>query len=115
MHDDPNYLKLPRGFTLLELLLVITLIGALVLVSITRIAESSVSAKEKTCYHHRAQISSALERYIATTGNLPTALSDVDTDDYFPGGIPTCPVTGSTYSLNTTTHRIESHTNSGNH
>ena len=75
------------GFSLLELLAVITLIGILVTIGITRIAESADAAKVKSCNHNRTQINAALERYAITTGALATAVSDVDTDDYFPGSI----------------------------
>jgi len=104
-----------QGFSLLELMAVVTIIGILVVIVITRIVDSTDAAKEKTCYHNRSQINSALERFAVTTGNLPTAISDVDTIEYFPGGIPICEVTGSVYSLNTTTNHVDGHTNSSNH
>ena len=94
---------------------VVALIGIIVAITITRIAESSDSAKQKTCSHNRTQINSALERFAVSTGALATSISDVDTADYFPSGIPTCEVTGAAYTLNSTTHRVEGHTNSGNH
>lgn len=102
-----------KGFSLLELMAVITLIALLVTITITRIADSSDAAKEKTCFHNRMELNSALERYAVTNGSFATAMSDLDTADYFPGGIPTCEVTGSAYALNTTTHRVEGHTTSG--
>ena len=115
MNQRDNPLKSCGGFSLLELMAVIVLIGILVTIGITRIAESSDVAKEKTCAHNRTQINSALERFAITNGTLATAIGDVDTSDYFPDSIPTCAVNGSTYTLNATTHRVEGHTNSGNH
>ncbi len=103
------------GFSLLELLAVITIIGLIVSITITRIAESSDTAKEKTCFHTRTELNSALERFAVTNGSFATAIADIDTVDYFPGGIPSCPVSGSAFTLNATTHRVEGHTNSGNH
>ncbi len=114
--NQPSHRSYSRqGFSLLELMAVVTIIGILVVIVITRIVDSTDAAKEKTCYHNRSQINSALERFAVTTGNLPTAISDVGTIEYFPGGIPICEVTGSAYSLNTTTHHVDGHTNSSNH
>ena len=101
------------GFTLLELLAVTTIIGILALITIPRIAGSSAKAKEKTCFHNRTQLNLALERYFVVNGSLPTALSDVDTNEYFPGGIPSCELTGSAYTLDATTKRIAGHTTVG--
>ncbi len=97
------------GFSLLELLAVITILGILVSIVLTRIADSTDAAKEKTCVNNVAQINSALERFAVSTGGFATVMSDVDTVDYFPGSIPTCAIDDSAYTLNTTTHRVEGH------
>lgn len=104
-----------HGFSFLEVMAVVALVGIIVSITITRIAESSDIAKQKTCQHNRTQINSALERFAVTSGALATSISDVDTTDYFPAGIPTCEVTGAAYTLNATTHRVEGHTNASNH
>ena len=97
------------GFSLLELLAVLVLIGILVTIGITRITKSADAAKTKSCAHNRTQINSALERFAVTNGAFATSIGDVGTVDYFPGGIPTCPVDESAYTLNATTHRVEGH------
>ncbi len=99
-----------RGFSLLELLAVVTILGILVSIVLTRITDTTESAKEKTCLNNVSQINSALERFAVSTGGFATTMADGDTIDYFPGGIPTCEVDDSTYSLNTTTHRVDRHT-----
>lgn len=88
---------------------VITIIGIIVTITITKIAESADAAKAKSCHHNRTQINSALERFAITNGAFATVIGDVDTDDYFPGGIATCPVNGTAYTLNATTHRVDGH------
>ncbi len=98
------------GFSLLELMAVVTILGIIVSIVLTRIVNSTDAAKEKTCINNVSQINSALERFAVTSGNFATAMTDVDTIDYFPGGIPTCAVDDSAYTLNTTTHRVEGHT-----
>ena len=97
------------GFSLLELMTVVLLIGILVTIGIVRIAESADKAKIKSCHSNRTQLNSALERFAVSNGSFATSINDVNTTDYFPGGIPVCPVDGSAYTLNTTTHRVEGH------
>ena len=96
-----------RAFSLLELMTVVLLFSILVTIGIVRIAESSDKAKEKSCHSNRTQLNSALERYAVSNGSFATSISDINTPDYFPGGIPVCPVDGSAYTLNTTTHRVD--------
>lgn len=97
------------GFSLIELMAVVTILGILVSIVLTRIVNSTDAAKAKTCVNNVQQINSALEQFAVSTGNFATAISNVDTIEYFPGSIPTCAVDGSAYTLNTTTHRIEGH------
>ncbi len=88
---------------------VVTILGIIISIVITRIVVSTDAAKTKACVHNASQINSALERFAVSTGSFATVIGDVDTNDYFPSGIPTCAVDGSAYTLNATTHRIEGH------
>ena len=99
-----------KGFSFLEVLAVVALVSIIVAITITRLAETSDAAKEKSCRHNRAQLNSALERFAVSTGSFATSISDINTDQYFPGGVPVCPVDDSAYTLNSTTHRIDGHT-----
>ena len=103
------------AFSLIEVIFVVTIIGILATVIMQRISTSSDAAKEKSCFHNRTEINSAWERFGVVTGAFPTDLSDLDVPDYFPGGIPVCPVSGAAYTMNATTERVDGHTNSGNH
>jgi prepilin-type N-terminal cleavage/methylation domain-containing protein len=96
------------GFSLLELLAVVTILGIIAAIIIPRVAVSSDTAKQRVRDHHKATINSAVERYYVDHSTWPAAdLSDIGADtNYFPDGIPTNPVDGSAYSLNTTTHRV---------
>ena len=88
---------------------VVALIGILATITITRIVASTDNAKEKGCHHNRSQINSALERFALTTGGFATTIGEIDTVEYFPSGIPPCPVDETAYTLNATTHRIDGH------
>ncbi len=97
-----------RGFSLLELLAVVTILGIIAAIIVPRVTVSSDNAKQKVRDHHKATINAAVERYYVNEGSWPADdLTDIGADvDYFPDGIPTDPVSGSAYSLNSTTHRV---------
>lgn len=97
-----------RGFSLLELLAVVTILGIIAVVVIPRISVSSAKAKTEANKQNKAEINSAVERWYFEKGTWPADnLSDISADsDYFPNGLPTNPVDGSAYSLNSTTHRV---------
>jgi type II secretory pathway pseudopilin PulG len=93
-------------------MLVVVLIAIVATVVMTRISNSSDTAKCRTCQHNRAELNAAIERYGVEQGSYPANLSDLNVPTYFPAGIPTCPVSGAAYSMNTTTHRVDGHTSS---
>ncbi|HMP06398.1 MAG TPA: prepilin-type N-terminal cleavage/methylation domain-containing protein [Lacipirellulaceae bacterium] len=96
------------GFSLLELLAVVTILGVIAAIIVPRVTVSSATAKEKVRDHHKATINAAVERYYIDSGAWPANdLSDIGANaNYFPTGIPTNPVDGSAYTLNATTHRV---------
>jgi prepilin-type N-terminal cleavage/methylation domain-containing protein len=97
-----------RGFSLLELLAVVTILGIIAVVVIPRISVSSAKAKTEANNQNRAEINSAVERWYFEKGTWPANdLSDIGADtNYFPNGIPTNPVDGSSYSLDAASHRV---------
>lgn len=96
------------GFSLLELLAVVTILGIIAAIIIPRVTISSDTAKQRVSDHHKATINAAVERYYIDNNDWPADdLSDIGADpNYFPDGIPTNPVDNSAYSLNSTTHRV---------
>lgn len=89
------------GFSLLELLAVVTILGIIAVVVIPRISVSSKTAKENAHKQNLAEINSAVERWYFEKGTYPAKdLSDIGADpNYFPNGIPTNPLTGAKYTL----------------
>jgi general secretion pathway protein G len=96
------------GFSLMELLAVVTILGIIAAIIVPRVTVSSDTAKQKVDAHNKATINAAVERFYIETGSWPANdLSDIGADtDYFPDGIPTNPVNGSSYALDATTHRV---------
>src|SRR5688572_8139450 len=97
-----------RGFSLLELLAVVTILGIIAVVVIPRISVSSTTAKTNANNQNKAEINSAVEQWYFEKGTWPANdLSDIGADpNFFPSGIPTYTVDSSAYTLNATTHRV---------
>src|SRR3990172_4764349 len=89
------------GFSLMELLAVVTILGIIAAIIVPRVAVSSDTAKTKVNSHNKATINSSVERWYVEKGTWPANdLSDISADlNYFPSGIPTNPVDGSAYTL----------------
>jgi type II secretion system protein G len=93
-----------KGFSLLELLAVVTILGIIAAIIVPRVTVSSDSAKDKVQAHQIATLNAAIERYYIDNNAWPSALADL-VPDFVPDGIPT-PPKGGAYSLNTTTNRV---------
>ena len=97
------------GFTLVELLVVVLILGALAFVAIPRIGQSSTTAKTNACETNVDLLNQQIEYYYSTNGSYPGDLATVASDtDYFPDGAPTCPFS-TAYVYNTTTDRVTAH------
>ena len=101
--------KKRRGFSLLELLAVVTILGIIAVVVIPRITVSAGTAKQNAHKQNISEINSAVERWYFDKGTWPANdLSDIAKDtNYFPEGLPKNPATGAAYTLNATTHRAQ--------
>ena len=97
-----------RGFSLLELLAVVTILGIIAVVVVPRISVSSTTAKTKADLQNKAEINSAVERWYFEKGTWPADnLSDIGADtSYFPNGLPVNPTNSAAYTLSSTTHRV---------
>lgn len=105
------------AFSLLELIAVVTILGLLATLIIPRVINSGDTAKDKTCFHNRAEINITVEQYYLHNNVWPANdLSDIGADiNYFPDGLPACPVSGQPYRLDPTTHRVVGHESSSDH
>jgi type IV pilus assembly protein PilA len=102
-----NLKRNQKGFTLVELLIVVVILGILAEVALPRFLTARDSAQLRTCQSNMAAINSALEEY-ALNNNLTApdaaAFSAANSSTYFPDGAPQCPA-GGTYTLDTGTGR----------
>jgi len=103
-----NKMTSRRGLTLLELLIVVLVAGALAVIIVPRIGRSATNAKIKACKANVDVINTQIELYKAKTDNWPAALTKVTRNtDYFRDGPPECPF-GTAYTLGPN-HRVARH------
>jgi general secretion pathway protein G len=100
-----------KGFTLVELLVVVLILGALAAIAVPRIIGGATNAKINACKTNVDLINSQIELYYANKDAWPDSLSDLTSDpNYFPDGAPVCPFDSSnTYQYSSTTHHVSEH------
>ncbi len=102
-------MRTEKALTLIELLIVVLIIGALSAIAIPRIATSADRAKANVCMTNVGVLNTQIELYMAKEGVSSPVLSDVmGNPDYFRDGARTCPF-GTAYVMNGTTYRVEEH------
>ncbi len=95
------------GFTLVELIMVIVIVGILSAVAVPKFINLTGAAQEAKCAANRGAINSAVSMtYAAMVANDPNqaewlstaVVGDLDDSMFATGSVPVCPLTG-TYSL----------------
>jgi general secretion pathway protein G len=99
-----------KGFTLVELTIVVLILGALTSIAIPRIMGGANTARINACKINTKLINVQVERYKTITGTWPDSDLDELADDpnYLPDGRPECPF-GEKYALDEVTHRVIEH------
>ena len=103
-----------KGFTLVEILLVVIIVAILAAIVLPRVMYSAAKARNQACQANIAAINSQIELYHLNKGTWPGSVSALFGDSiYFPDGTVTCPVlsTDSTlhsadYTLDTANNRV---------
>jgi len=97
----PKRRRREGGFTLVELLIVISLISILAAMGLVQYRNSVVSAKEATLKQDLFRMRDAIDQYYADKGKYPSALDSLVSDGYM-RRIPEDPFTKSADSWQTT-------------
>jgi general secretion pathway protein G len=87
-------LRAERGFTLLELLVVMTIIGILAAIAVPALKNSPQRAREATLKEDLFAMRSVIDQYHGDKGNYPADLATLVTDGYL-RKIPVDPMTKS--------------------
>ncbi|MCK4752801.1 MAG: prepilin-type N-terminal cleavage/methylation domain-containing protein [Planctomycetes bacterium] len=107
-------MKARKGFTLVELLVVVLILGVLASIIVPRITESAADAKQAKCDANVANLIRAIEiRAAKNDGDYSADQTEFNSEilnstTYFPHGVPTCPY-GTTYTYNATTKSVAFH------
>jgi len=91
-----------RGFTLIEIMIVVAVLAILLSVALPNYLKSGKSASKNACILNLKQIDGAMEQWAIVNnildGTLPSSSQDAEIYSYVDGGIPRCPVDGE-YSI----------------
>ncbi len=100
-----------RGLSLIELISVVAVMGTLASVIVPRVLDHYTSAKNSACHTQKREIEFQVSLWKRNNGSYPAAnLGTIGADtSYFPDGLPTCPVDSTTYTIDTTTGRVNGH------
>lgn len=102
-----SFFRNDKGFTLVELIMVIVIIGILAAVAVPKFVNLTGAANDAKCAANRGAINSAVAMtYAAIVANDPgqanwledAAIGALDDSMFATGSVPTCPLSG-TYSL----------------
>lgn len=99
------------GLSLLELLAALTILGVLAAVIVPRLTGGSANTKRQSCHVQVGVIEIQAALWRRERGTWPrTDLADIGSDrEFFPEGLPRCPLDDTSYAIDPLTGRVTGH------
>src|ERR1051325_706173 len=86
------------GFTLVEIMIVVAIIGLLAAIAIPNFVKARGTAQKNACINNLRQIDGAKEQWALENKKTQGAVcASTDINDYIKSGFPTCPGGGAAY------------------
>jgi prepilin-type N-terminal cleavage/methylation domain-containing protein len=88
-------MKGKKGFTLVEIMIVVAIIGLLAAIAIPSFIKARQESQKNACINNLRQIDAAKEQWALANGKVNgDAIVQAEVDAYIKGGNPTCPASG---------------------
>jgi general secretion pathway protein G len=89
-----NHMRKQKGFTLVELVVVVMILGILAAVAAPKLMSTSGAATDNALRHTLGVVRDAIDRYAAENGGVPPSDPANDLLPFLRGTFPKCPVAG---------------------
>ncbi len=83
-----------KGFTLVEIMIVVAIIGLLAAIAIPNFVKARETAQKNACINNLRQIDGAKEQWALENNKTSGAVPDDSVAEYIKGGYPDCPASG---------------------
>ena len=93
--------KMKQGFTLVEIMIVVAIIGLLAAIAIPSFARARTSSRTSACINNLRQIDGAKDQWAIENNKVDSdSVAATHCSPYIKGGWPKCPASG-TYAVST--------------